>query len=125
MGIVSIGAFALVAIVILVIFRERFSSARAAPSSQRQRVGTADRFGAVELIAGASSCASAKELAGERILAAEAPVLPLDGCKARCRCAYQRYTDRRDINRRRGDDGLSDDFIYAGSENRSREERRT
>ena len=124
MGMVSVGASALAAIVILVVFGLRFSSARAAPTCKRQRVGTVDRFGAVELIAGAGSCSAARKLAGERILAAEAPVLPLDGCTERCRCAYERYADRRDINRRRGDDGLSEDFIYAGSENRSREERR-
>jgi hypothetical protein len=71
------------------------------------------------------SCAGAQALAGSRILAADAPVLPVDGCDVRCTCAYRRYADRRSENRRRADDGLYDDFIYAGQEKRQRDRRAT
>lgn len=119
MGALAIGALVMAAVLVAALFRQRSSSSRTAPTPQRQE------FGAVELIAGTGSCAAAKRLAGDRILAAEAPMLPLDGCTTRCRCSYRRYTDRRDMNRRRSDDGLSDIYIYAGRENRSREDRRS
>jgi hypothetical protein len=97
---------------------------RAAPAAKVARVDRSasaakpEAFGSVELVPGARCCGAAQELSGTRILAAEAPALPLDGCELRCNCAYKRYTDRRHINRRRGDDGLPEHFIYSGEENR-------
>jgi hypothetical protein len=119
MGLIAIGILVLAAVFATVLIRRRSSSPKPAPPPKRPR------FGAVELVAGSSSCGAAKQLAGERLLAADAPMLPLPECTTRCRCSYRRYGDRRDINRRRGDDGLPEDFIYAGSEGRSRHERRS
>ena len=77
-------------------------------------------FGGVDLIPGDVSCARAKKLSEERILVSEAPVLPLPGCSKRCRCTYRKLNaDRRDTNRRRGDDGLPEHFIYSGAEKRA------
>jgi len=120
MGIIAVGVLAvLVLVVATVVSRRQSTSSRATPAPRRPR------FGAVELIAGANSCAAAKKLAGERLLAADAAILPLDGCSAQCRCSYQRYSDRREINRRREDDGLPEHFIYVGAESRSQDSRRS
>lgn len=121
MGPFIIGVIVVVAVLSTVMVRRRSAS----PKSSSTPAAKPKKFGAVELVAGRSSCTAAKELAGERLLATEAPMLPLAGCTTNCRCSYRRYQDRRDINRRRGDDGLPEDFIYGGSENRSRRDRRS
>ena len=78
---------------------------------------------AVELVIGPDSCAKARILAGSHLLSSEAPVLPIDGCNRQCLCSYRRHEDRRSVNRRRGDDGLPENFIYAAEENRQRNRR--
>lgn len=80
-------------------------------------------YRAVKLITGPESCAKATILAGDLLLAAQAPPLPLEGCDRRCRCSYRSRSDRREINRRRNDDGLPEEFIYAGEEKRRRDRR--
>jgi len=83
-------------------------------------------FAAVELVPGYNGCAQAKKMALEPMLAADAPALPLDGCRQQCRCKFKKHDgDRRQINRRRKDDGLPEDFIYAGGEHRSNDRRNT
>lgn len=81
-------------------------------------------FAAVELIPGSNGCSRAREMSLEPMLAADAPALPLEGCKEQCRCRFRKHDgDRRQINRRRKDDGLCENFIYAGGENRSNDRR--
>jgi hypothetical protein len=60
------------------------------------------RYHAVSVVGGPSACAAAKELKNVRVLSAEAPRLPLDNCDRpdTCKCAYQKYNDRRGENRR-------------------------
>ena len=89
---------------------------RAAPSKLSYR--------AVELRTRGPACAAARELAGKRLLVAEAPPLPLADCNARCMCYYEAHADRRrDEPRRAADLGVSGSF-YAGPERRSGLDRR-
>lgn len=81
------------------------------------------RHSAVELVVGKDCCTKARLLAGSRQLSAQAPVLPIDGCDRQCHCSYRQHADRRSVNRRRMDDGLSEEFIYAGMQNRRRNRR--
>jgi hypothetical protein len=69
-------------------------------------------FHGVEIIGGSSCCGAARALAGERILSADAPRLPLADCShpKRCRCTYRHYTDRRSDARREWDIGLPERF---------------
>ena len=112
-----------VVVVVAVVFlraRPRMEPSRRAPAPQRQP------FAAVDLVPGTTSCAHAKSLSLQPMLVDDAPALPLDGCTEKCRCRFKKvYADRRQINRRRGDDGLCEDFIYAGRENRSGDSRRS
>jgi len=49
----------------------------------------------------AEACPSVKELAGQRLLSTEAPLLPLIDCTSReCTCIYRHYVDRRGGSRR-------------------------
>ena len=118
MDLITLGVLSLAAVLVVVLIRRGIPRSRAEPEPQRHP------FAAVELIPRAGSCASAKKLAGHRMLVAEAPVLPLDECGQRCRCAYKWYADRRQINRRRIDDGFPEHFVYQGRENRARPDRR-
>jgi hypothetical protein len=60
------------------------------------------RYHCVSVVAGQSACAAAQSLLGTRILSADAPRLPLDGCDtpAACQCTYRHYGDRRLAPRR-------------------------
>ena len=52
-------------------------------------------------------CAAVEQIAGYRILAAEAPQLPLPDCdEAECQCRYAQYRDRRTDFRRDADVGI-------------------
>ena len=119
---ITLGLCLLVVAVAFVFLRTRpkIAPSRRAPAPQHQP------FAAVDLVPGTTSCAHAKSLSLQPMLADDAPALPLDGCTEQCRCRFKKvYADRRQINRRRGDDGLSEDFIYAGPENRSGDSRRS
>lgn len=56
------------------------------------------KYPAVMIASNASACAAAKAQDGCRILAAEAPRLPLSDCTQPddCRCRFSKYADRRD-----------------------------
>lgn len=90
----------------------------------RAHTPRSNSFAAVELVPGHNGCARAREMSLQPMLAADAPALPLEGCNQHCRCKFRKHDgDRRQINRRRKDDGLSEDFIYAGGEHRSNDRR--
>jgi len=53
---------------------------------------------------GAQCCQAARALAGQRFLMDDVPMLPLSECDAtECRCAYERFDDRRADSRRASD----------------------
>jgi hypothetical protein len=59
-------------------------------------------FHAVSICMDPSPCHAVRELAGQRILSGEAPVLPLSDCdQADCSCRFEHYTDRRAEQNRR------------------------
>lgn len=94
--------------------------------------GSAGTYRSISIVAGSQACAAAQALAGKRILAARAPLLPLSDCSdpANCRCRFEKHQDRRE-----GEEGrrLSDVTAtgrweqvawYAGPEKRKRSGRR-
>ena len=85
------------------------------------------RYAAVSIVTGASCCSSAEDLNGKRMLAVEAPRLPLEGCCAphQCRCRFQKYVDRRsDDESRRLRDRSERSIWYAGAQRRKSHGRR-
>ncbi len=82
-------------------------SARKAPQIDRARPTTADYRG-VEVIPHPSGhCEAVEKIAGKRLLADEAPALPLPDCDAEeCNCRYAQYKDRRLDARRDADIGI-------------------
>jgi hypothetical protein len=60
-------------------------------------------FAAVAIRPGANSCQAARAARGQRFLATEAPILPLESCNrcATCECTYAHFADRRRGPRRR------------------------
>jgi hypothetical protein len=54
-------------------------------------------WSAVRLVTQGESCSRATATASQRLLAREAPALPLKGCTraAVCNCMYRHYNDRR------------------------------
>lgn len=97
-------------------------AARSSDASRRTREITS--FRGVELRTRGAACREAKALRGKRMLAAEAPPLPLKGCHLRCGCYYIEHEDRRSPEpRRRVDAGVSGAF-YTGPERRSGLDRR-
>lgn len=81
---------------------------RKAPEFVRDEPETADYRG-VEVIPHPSGhCGAVEKIAGQRLLADEAPVLPLPDCDAEeCNCRYAQYKDRRLDARRDADVGIS------------------
>lgn len=114
--VLAIGVILLAMAVIVV--RRRSAAGRATPRKQP------NKFAAAELQPGLESCEAARQLAGKRLLATDAPMLPLDGCTERCRCAYKRYTDRRQEARRTADYGFEPTITFVGQERRRNPDRR-
>lgn len=117
---IALGVCLLVVPIALILFRKRSNVTPPRPARTPRR----QEFAAVELVPGSNGCAPARELSLHPMLAADAPALPLEGCEVQCRCRFRKHQgDRRQIHRRRGDDGLAETFIYAGGENRTSERR--
>lgn len=78
------------------------------PNRAAKPASVSGPYQSAELVVSASGCCAAAEaLAGKRLLAHEAPMLPLPGCdRSKCRCRYNRLTDRRTEARRAADVGL-------------------
>jgi len=64
------------------------------------------QYRGVEIVAESGNCCgAARELAGQRFLSNQVPMLPLGGCTAEdCGCTYQLYDDRRTDKRRTSDE---------------------
>ena len=56
------------------------------------------KYAAVTIVAARECCSAVQELAGQKILAATAPMLPLADCTSPslCQCRFKKFTDRRD-----------------------------
>ncbi len=88
------------------------------PASPKNKVATRLPFSAVEISLGVGSCDAAKELVDQKLLAKDAPTFPLKGCTQQCNCAWMKYRDRRQLNRRGIDDGLSEPIVFEATDNR-------
>ena len=72
-----------------------------------------------------TACQVARELAGKRFLATQAPDLPLSGCvREKCSCRYLHFEDRRKMVGRRAVDNGFDAALYDGPERRPGGDRR-
>jgi hypothetical protein len=99
----------------------RPSPARRVPSLTAR---AAEQFAAVEIRHGSGACPAARALSGQRLLAKQAPTLPLAGCtKARCDCTFAKLSDRRTDDRRWEHEGLGAAMFQAG-ERRNKASRR-
>ena len=87
------------------LFKQRTAAAEPAESAPIQ---SRPQYPGVEVIPGSRDCCAAVTvIAGRRLLADEAPHLPLANCdQPRCRCRYQQYDDRRTDARRDADIGI-------------------
>lgn len=61
-----------------------------------------NRYQSVSVAYPSKCCAAIKALAGQRVLACDAPSLPLPSCTLahQCKCRFEKYDDRRDDERR-------------------------
>ena len=76
---------------------------RPAPLLPAKKIGAPQRpFQAVSVISDTLQCNAAVAIKGRRLLAREAPRLPLADCTmdATCACKYEKYDDRRTSPRR-------------------------
>ncbi len=78
-------------------------------------------YGGVQVTVNADTCCqAAKDIAGQRFLEKDVPKLPLDGCDVQeCRCAFQRFDDRRSEPRRLSDVGFDIASQLHDEENRT------
>jgi hypothetical protein len=78
-----------------------FRHARRPARAGRRASTAAHPFHSVSIRPRGAACEIVRRIAGERFLAADAPLLPLPGCTRRdCRCVYEHFDDRRLIDRR-------------------------
>ncbi len=99
-----------------------------AARSDRRVSQESSEYHAVSIRPGRRECDAVKALDGQRILANEAPRLPLPGCDiVDCECSYVHYKDRRAGRDRRtpfGSGGISPITGSYEQERRSGDERR-
>ena len=67
---------------------------------QTKNVGNISPYHCIEVDMPFDACEEALKLHGMRFLSAEAPILPLPGCKQHCTCKFKHYNDRRHGDRR-------------------------
>ena len=85
------------------------------------------KYPAVTIATAADCCAAVSAFEGKRLLAAQAPPLPVPSCTmpAACRCRYKKYVDRREDDQgRRFHFGQERSAWYAGSQRRKSSGRR-
>ena len=126
----TIGIVLIVVLIALVAISRRGQKATEITPPVR-RLGpetTQQKFHAVSIQIAEGVCSAAKEIHGERFLAAAAPRLPLPGCDAaECKCRFIHHADRRSGIERRGHyvpSGIAGTPAYAGKERRYRGDRR-
>jgi hypothetical protein len=81
---------------------------------------------AVSVVGGSPCCEATRSLKGKRLLVTQGVALPLAACTmpAKCKCRYQKYSDRRAVDDRRMFGSTQRGFLYGISERRKAEERR-
>jgi hypothetical protein len=77
------------------------------------------RYHCVSIVGGPRACAAVKALASQRLLSAEAPRLPVEGCDhpADCACKFMHHDDRRAGPRRAVEGGRLAD-VWVNTERR-------
>ena len=86
------------------------------------------KYAAVSIAVPLNCCEAVRALKGVKILAHEAPTLPMPDCTMpdKCRCRFQKYSDRREDDQgRRFRYGQERSAWYAGSQRRKSRGRRT
>lgn len=97
----------------------------ATPERARRETPAAGRFGSVELRTRNGACRAARALVGQRLLAKDAPALPLPSCTSvQCSCGFVKLGDRRTGFRRLFQGGLSAS-LFAGTNRRDKRDRRS
>jgi len=84
-------------------------------------LSSASKHPAVTIAMPARCCEAVSALKGERILATQAPKLPMPACTMpeQCHCRFQKYSDRReDDHGRRFRFGRDRSMWYSGSQRR-------
>jgi len=68
------------------------------PRRKTLRTMGSAKYAAVTIVAARECCSAVQELAGQKILAATAPMLPLADCTSPslCQCRFKKFPDRRD-----------------------------
>ena len=81
---------------------------------------------AVSVVGGSPCCEATRSLKGKRLLVTQGVALPLAACTmpAKCKCRYQKYSDRRAVDDRRMFGSTQRGFLYGISERLKAEERR-
>jgi hypothetical protein len=100
---------------------------RATPGPAGSRSNHEAACPAVSVISSGDCCEAAKELAGRKILMAEAPKLPLADCTQplQCKCRFKKFMDRRDGDEDRRHLGSAARSVwYAGPQRRESPKRR-
>ena len=122
---------ALVALLIFWFFlRKREDKASSSPKSTVSRPDRrvsqgGSEFHAISIRPGRRACEAQKALDGQRILASEAPRLPLPGCDiVDCECSYVHYNDRRAGRDRRSPFGSGGISAISGKYEQERREGR-
>jgi len=91
--------------IFLTVSRRKANTVRPVPSSgghSRMSEQPKSDFHAVSICMDPSPCHAVRELAGQRVLSREAPVLPLPDCdQPDCSCRFEHYPDRRAQQNRR------------------------
>ena len=85
------------------------------------------KYAAVVIVAGGPCCEAVKARAGQKILAAQAPTLPLPDCSMpmRCTCRFRKFADRREGDEdRRHQNSSMRSILYSGPERRKSPRRR-
>lgn len=103
-------------------------SGASAPAAKKNNAepSAAQRFQAISIHPGASSCARAKQIERHRFLTSKAPPLPLMDCtmSAACKCRYVKHPDRRSDSRRVADVGIEQTLFSAEERRRTKGRRR-
>jgi hypothetical protein len=115
---------AILIVVAVVIGYLIYRSKKAAVPPSEPKATVAAPYAGVVLWPGKRPCSAARELAGQKLLAAQARPLPLPACtQVTCNCRYRKVSDRRQEGRRTIDFGI-EAVVYGGEERRSGLDRR-
>ena len=87
---------------------------------------TPKKYPAVTIVTGTNCCGAVRALEGMRILAIQAPALPMPNCTmpADCRCRFKKYVDRREDEQGRRFQFGGERAWYAGGQRRKSRGRR-